>query len=110
MFVFFMVWYFLICSSNSIAPSDFSLISLAIVCAVECIVAAFIKIRGEGLTKKDEQSVEFIASVIAKVLDIAPPTLRGAEQGSSEDADSDEDVVDDMDEDSENYDDETAVG
>lgn len=107
MFVFFMVWYFLICSSNSIAPSDFSLISVAIVCAVECIVAAFIKMRGEGLTKKDEQSVEFIASVIAKVLDIAPPDLRGAEQGTKDD-----DVVDDTDEyaEEDSEDDEEAVG
>lgn len=108
MFVFFMVWYFLICSDNSIAPSDFSLISVAIVCAVECIVAAFIKMRGEGLTKKDEQSVEFIASVIAKILNIAPPDLRGAEQGYKSD---DEDVTNDTNEyDEENSEDEEAVG
>lgn len=84
MFVFFMVWYFVICSENAIAPSDFSLIAVAIVCSIECIVAAFIKMRkGKGLSEKDEQSIEFVASVVAKVLDIAPPTLREAEQSNN---------------------------
>lgn len=85
MFVIFMVWYFLICSDNGIAPSDFALISVAIVCAVECIVGAWIKTHGEGFTKNDEQTIEFVASIIGKILDVAPPTLKTAEKGYEED-------------------------
>lgn len=89
MFVIFMVWYFLICSDNGIAPSDFALISVAIVCAVECIVGAWIKTHGEGFTKNDKQTIEFVASVIGKILDVAPPTLKTAEKGYKDEEETD---------------------
>lgn len=96
MFVIFMVWYFLICSDNGIAPSDFALISVAIVCAVECVVGAWIKTHGEGFTKNDEETIEFVASIIGKILDIAPPTLKSAEKGCTAD---EEDIFEETEED-----------
>lgn len=114
MFLFFMVWYFLICSEHSLAPSDFALVSIAVVCAVECVVAAWIKTRppGEGLTEKDEKTIEFIASVVGRVLDIETPSMQSTVEGESKDDIEDEGYIytDDESEEDDEPNDTNAVG
>lgn len=79
-FVFFMAWYFVICQNSSIAPSDWALVSLGAVCAVECVVAAWVHSKPK-LDQDDKNAIEFVAECVGKVLNVQAPVMRSAEKG-----------------------------
>lgn len=79
MFIFFMAWYFKICSKNGIAPSDWAMLALGIVCAVECLACAFIKTRPsnrKALTDIEKSYIETAVMAAAAALGIEAPTMQ----------------------------------
>lgn len=105
MFMAFMTWYFLICQNIDTAPSDWALMAIAVVCAVECVATAFIKTRpaGKGLTDSEKDMVAFAARVAASALDIEPPSMREAAEGQPAEEDGDDDTDDESESEGEIY-------
>lgn len=93
-FTGFMAWYFAICSGSGIAPSDWALMALAVVCAVECLACAFIKTRPsnrKGLTEAEKGYIETAVAAAAAVLGVEAPSMREASEGGASCLDMEED-------------------